>query len=102
MGGLVSLVLVLLVWYSLRALGWRHVTQFHHYLDLPNTLAQPPNTPTRPRHPDNDYGGAVFAGTHTQNRQKMRESALRASSQIPTFTVVLWQKRQQQSKFGTK
>ena len=41
MGGLVSLVLVLLVWYSLRALGWRHVTQFHHYLDLPNTLAQP-------------------------------------------------------------
>ena len=40
MGGLVSLVLVLLVWYSLRALGWRHVTQYH-YLDLPNTLAQP-------------------------------------------------------------
>lgn len=53
-------------------------------LDLPNP---PPTAPQHPQHPENAHGGPVFAGTHAQNRQKMRESAASARSGAPCFAL---------------
>lgn len=55
-----------------------------HNLDLPNPST---GTPTRPRHPENDHGGAVFAGTQGEKRHTRRESAASNRSGAPTFAL---------------